>query len=127
MNKAIIGLGSNINPEENIQKAAKLLAEYFHVLNQSRFIKTKPIGYVDQADFINGTVFLETDLNQEQLTASLKNIENQLGRKRSEIKFGPRTIDLDIIVFNDKIVDQDFYERDFVQKSTLELVPDLKY
>ena len=127
MNQVVISLGSNINPERNIEQALTILNDRFRFSNSSTFLQTKPIGYTNQNDFINGTVLLKTDLDQNQLTASLKDIEKELGRKRSAIKFGPRTIDLDITVFNGKITDNDFYERDFVKNAVLELIPNLEY
>jgi 2-amino-4-hydroxy-6-hydroxymethyldihydropteridine diphosphokinase len=127
MNTAIIGLGSNIDPERNIASARKILAEEFHVLKESTFIRTKPIGYQEQDDFINGSVYLETGLPQEELKHKLKDLEKQLGREASKIKFGPRTIDLDIVIYNGKVVDRDFYEREFLKKAALELIPQLKY
>src|SRR5262245_20398342 len=97
-NTAIIGLGSNIDPQKNILAARKLLAQEFRILKESSFIRTKPIGYTEQDDFINGSVYLETSLDRPALKQKLKDLEGKLGREVSSIKFGPRTIDLDIIV-----------------------------
>jgi len=127
MNKAIIGLGSNIDPNRNIKKARSLLKESFHMLGESRFIQTKPIGYTDQDDFINGSIYIETDLDEGSLKEKLKSLEKKLGRKVSRIKFGPRSIDMDIVIFNEKIVDDDFYNRDFLKIAVLELLPELSY
>jgi 2-amino-4-hydroxy-6-hydroxymethyldihydropteridine diphosphokinase len=127
MNKAIVGLGSNIEPEQNIQEARKILTKQYRVLTESRFEVTQPIGSMDQPDFINGAVLLETALNVEELRIALKQIELDLGRDVQHGKGGPRTIDLDIIVWNDKIIDQDFYNRGFLRKSVLEILPDLSY
>ncbi|MCA9399020.1 MAG: 2-amino-4-hydroxy-6-hydroxymethyldihydropteridine diphosphokinase [Candidatus Omnitrophica bacterium] len=126
-NTAVIGLGSNIEPDKNIADVRKILRDRYKVLNESEFIVTKPFGYEDQANFINGAVLIQTDTPQEILARELKQIETEMGRKKADFKFGPRTIDLDIIVFNDKIVDQDFYERDYLKTSVLQLLPDLKY
>lgn len=126
MNTAIIGLGSNINPAYNIEKARALLSQKYTIRGQSDFIKTKPIGFPDQADFINGAVFIETTQDQPELRTALKEIETTLGRTKSQNKFGPRTIDLDILIFNDKVVHQDFYTRDFIPKLVLALKPNLK-
>lgn len=128
MNKTtVIGLGSNIDPETNIRLARELLQKEFCVLRESRFVQTAPIGYVDQEDFINGAILLETELPLEELEARLKELENQLGRQRSTIKHGPRTIDLDVVVYNGKVIDPDFYDRDFLKNSVLELIPTLTY
>lgn len=127
MNTAVIALGSNIDPEHNIRQALTLIAKKFRLVEESEFVQTKPLGFTDQADFINGSVLMETELGQEDLKTALKNMEQTLGRTKSPIKYGPRTIDLDIVVFNGQVVDNDFYERDFVRSAVLELLPDLEY
>ena len=121
MNTCIIAVGSNIAAENNIEKMLKLLAEKVEVLEVSTMIKTKPIGITDQDDFTNGAVKIKTDLDFENLNVVLKEIEDQLGRDRSTPKFGPRNIDLDILVFNDKVTDTDYYSRDFLRHSAKEL------
>lgn len=123
MNQAIIGLGSNIDPQKNIANARKILSEQFALISESAFIQTKPVGYADQDDFINGAVLLTTKLDENGLKQKLKAIEKHLGRTASQIKSGPRSIDLDILVFNGKIVDPDVYTRDFLQNSIRELLP----
>lgn len=125
MNSAIIGLGSNIDAPNNILKAKSILAEHFKILKVSTFVSTKPVGHLQQPDFINGAVLLKTFLNLSQVKKTLKIIESQLGRRPSPDKFGPRTIDLDIIVWNNQVIDQDFYNREYLRKSALELLPDL--
>ena len=67
---------------------------------------TKPVGNIHQPDFLNCIVECETELNSYELMQTLLNIEKKLGRERKE-KWGPRTIDLDILFFNDKITDTD--------------------
>lgn len=118
----IIGVGSNIEPEKNITLAEYTLANKFNFIAKSNFIKTAPIGYTDQDDFINGAFKIETDLNREALRKELKNIEDKLGRVRTENKNGPRTIDLDIAVYDGIIIDDDYYKRDFLKKSIDQLL-----
>ena len=127
MHNVIIGLGSNIEPEKNIPKAKEFLADQYRILKESRFMTTTPIGKFKQPSFINGAVAIKTELTQVQLEKVLKKIEAQLGRKRSKDKFSSRTIDLDIVVWDSKIVDKDFYKRDYLRQSILEIEPDLKY
>ncbi|OGX24385.1 MAG: 2-amino-4-hydroxy-6-hydroxymethyldihydropteridine diphosphokinase [Omnitrophica WOR_2 bacterium RIFCSPHIGHO2_01_FULL_48_9] len=127
MNTVIIGLGSNIQPHANIEKARTILAQNFKVLAESIFVKTKPLGPESQPDFINGAVLLATNLDYDALRAELKDIEKSLGRDLQVKRFGPRTIDLDILVWNNKVIDPDFYERDFLKQSVLELIPDLPH
>ena len=126
MNRAVIGVGSNIDPFSNIKCAAKLITGPAKLLSQSLLVQTKPIGPQNQPDFTNCAFLLETGLDQSELKVFLKNIEDKLGRLRSGDKFGPRTIDLDIVVWNGEVIDQNFYERDFLRESVLKLLPDLK-
>lgn len=121
MNTCIIGIGSNIDAEKSIPQAIRILTHDVHVLQTSTMLKTKPIGFTDQHDFTNGAVKIETKWSLKKLNKYLKKVEDQLGRDRSQIKFGPRTIDLDIMVWNDEIVDQDYYTRDFLRQSAAEL------
>lgn len=120
-NTCIIGIGSNINPEVNIQLMLEILATKTRIVKMSSLIQTKPIGISDQPDFTNGAVKVETPLSREELKSILISIEDQLGRNRLLPKFGPRTMDLDIVVWNGKIVDADYYSRDFLKKSIEEL------
>ena len=128
MNTAILGLGSNIEPQKNIHLAKKILSEKFKVLNESKFVSTKPVGIVDQPDFINGALLVQTQADYDELRSCLKDIECQLGRSHDSVKsYGPRTMDIDILVWNDTVIDRDFYEREFVKNFVLELSPAVKY
>ncbi|OGX37068.1 MAG: 2-amino-4-hydroxy-6-hydroxymethyldihydropteridine diphosphokinase [Omnitrophica WOR_2 bacterium RIFCSPHIGHO2_02_FULL_52_10] len=127
MNQAVIGLGSNIAPQENLRKARSILSRKFRIVSESRFRTTRPIGEIRQPDFINGSVLIETASGIDELKAALKAIESQLGRDGSQDPFGPRTIDLDIVVWNKTVVDRDFYRREYLKHSVLELLPDLDY
>ncbi len=115
MNEVIIGIGSNINAGVHIPKAIQALEELGDVSAVSEILITKPIGITDQEDFSNGAILLSTDLEKADLNKSLKQIEDALGRDRSRPKFGPREIDLDIVVYNNKVVDDDYYTRDFLR------------
>ena len=122
MNECIIGVGSNINAESNIKKMLDIISKELNVIKISSLVKTKPIGITNQPDFINGAIKVQTGFNKGDLDKYLKKVEDQLGRDRSEKKFGPRTIDLDIVVWNGKVVDEDYYNRDFLQKSVQEVI-----
>ena len=124
--EVVIGLGSNIDPEANLEQAVLELKSRFKVSKLSQWTRTKPIGIQDQPDFYNGALLMETELEQQSLKKELKRIEDILGRDRSLPKFGPRTIDLDILIWNKKVVDEDYYERDFLRKGVEEIIPDLK-
>nr|WP_321353637.1 2-amino-4-hydroxy-6-hydroxymethyldihydropteridine diphosphokinase [uncultured Draconibacterium sp.] len=121
MNEVIIGIGSNINADENIAKMFEILKGEVTIIQFSSMIKTKPIGIENQPDFTNGAVKISTDLEQFDLKKQLKQIEDRMGRDRTGPKFGPRCIDLDIVVWNGQVVDEDYYTRDFLRKSVQEL------
>jgi len=120
-NIAFLGIGSNLDAERNISKMLEILSKQVKILKVSSLVKTRPIGIKNQPDFTNGAVKIETSLNQTALNRQLKKIEDQLGRDRSVPKYGPRTIDLDIVIWNNKIVDEDYHDRDFLKKSIQEI------
>jgi 2-amino-4-hydroxy-6-hydroxymethyldihydropteridine diphosphokinase len=126
-NIAIIGLGSNINPEQNIAFAKKEIGEICNILKESEFVYTKPLLYSEQADFLNGALLTSTDLDFYTLRKELKNIEIRLGRIKSKNKNGPRTIDLDVLIYDDIVTDDDIYQRDFLKDSIAELVLDFSF
>ena len=126
MNTVAIGVGSNIDPNENISKAKKYISKDHSLIRSSRFVKTKPVGYEKQDDFMNGAFLVKTDLDKEDFINYLKDLENKLGRIRTHNKNGPRTIDLDVVIWNNKIVDQDCYEREFLKNCLNELGFELK-
>ncbi|VAW15925.1 2-amino-4-hydroxy-6-hydroxymethyldihydropteridinepyrophosphokinase [hydrothermal vent metagenome] len=121
MNECIIGIGSNIDAGTNIGKMLEILGHDLKIIKVSTFINTSPVGITNQPDFTNGAVKIQTTLNKEELKRYLKKVEKQLGRNESEEKYGPRTMDLDIVVWNGEIVDNDYYKRDFLKKSVDEI------
>jgi len=121
MNDCIIGIGSNIDAELNIAEMLKLLSGDVQIIQVSKMLQTKPIGMTDQSDFTNGAVRIRTEMELEDLSSYLKELEDRMGRDRSQEKFGPRNIDLDILVWNNTIVDPDYYTRDYLRISAAEL------
>lgn len=121
-NIAIVSIGSNLDAEANIATMLTMLEEEVNILKISSLIKTKPIGIENQPDYINGAVKVQTPLDAKQLKVLLKSIEDRMGRDRSVPKFGPRNIDLDIVVWNNDIVDTDYYTRDFLKNAVNELL-----
>ena len=117
----IIGIGSNINPEENIANTLNILRAENDVVKVSAFIKTAPLGIPDQPEFLNGAAKILTDNEIKNYNDYLKNIEDRLKRDRSVEKYGPRSIDLDIVVWDGEIIDQDYYRRDFLKKAVDEI------
>ena len=121
VNRVIIGIGSNIEPQKNISRALKLLAERQHLLKTASCKKTAPIGFTDQPDFVNTAVLVETSLEKGAFKSELTYIEDILGRVRTADKFGPRTIDLDIVVWNGQVMDDDYFTRDFLRSAVDEI------
>ncbi len=99
MSVAYLGLGSNIGePAANLDAAVDFLnrAGTSAVLARSRWYGSTPVGYTDQADFVNGVIKIQTSLSPEVLLTALKAIEQRLGRTPS-VRWGPRLIDIDIL------------------------------
>ncbi len=130
-----LGLGSNLGDKlEFITKAIKQISRLksVEITRTSSLITTAPYGKTDQPDFLNCVIELDTDLMPEDLLNKCLHIENQLGRIRKE-KWGPRTIDIDILLYEDKIINSDMlvlphpqlHKREFVLTSLNELCPDL--
>ena len=107
-NKIIISIGSNIDKEINLPLAVQLLAQQCTLVAASPVYETVPVGLIDQANFFNAAVLVETDLDALQFKHQvLIPIEQQLNRVRTDDKNAPRTIDLDISLYNDEIKDID--------------------
>lgn len=124
MNEAYVLLGSNIEPEKNILLALSYLEQNFLVYDVSHTWQTKPVGS-DAADFLNTAVMIETELDAYILKERcLCHIEEQLGRVRQKDKNAPRTIDLDIIVFNGEVLDYNLYRYAHLILPFAELLPD---
>lgn len=135
MNTVYLALGTNIEPRlTHLQKALHELdnKEHITVKRQSSIYETAPVGYTDQADFLNMVIQIETKYTPIDLLDVCQRIEKGLGRKR-EIRFGPRTIDLDILMYNHENRKTDrlilphprMYERAFVLIPLYELNPHL--
>ena len=132
--RAFIAVGSNICPEENVRAALLSLAEQEQIVAMSTIHRTEPEGRPDQPDFYNCVVEIKTEKAPEALKYQvLRRIEASLGRQRTLDKFAPRTIDLDLILYDnlvldtDRIVlpDPDIASRPFLAACLSELAPDL--
>jgi dihydroneopterin aldolase/2-amino-4-hydroxy-6-hydroxymethyldihydropteridine diphosphokinase len=125
-NTAIIALGSNINADENISKALSFIQQLGMIVQRTKFIKTKPLKYEQQPDYLNGAILLMTKKTVTALNFELKQIETILGRVRDkENKNAPREIDLDVTTYNGFIVDKDFHELPFLIDFIKELQPQI--
>ena len=106
MTIAYIGLGSNMeSPKQQIKSAIKSIAEIpeIQILKASSLYKSKPVGPEGQNDYINAVIKIETEFMPLELLGCMQDIENQHGRVRIE-RWGPRTLDLDILMFGEKII-----------------------
>ncbi|KEI80227.1 2-amino-4-hydroxy-6-hydroxymethyldihydropteridine diphosphokinase [Clostridium botulinum] len=125
MHTAYVAFGSNMGEKENyIKRALENMEERgMKIIKVSSIYETEPYGVLDQDSFLNGVVKIETNLTPEDLIGELLNIEKQLDRVR-ERRWGPRTIDLDIIFYDDLIINEkdlviphkDMENREFVLK-----------
>lgn len=127
-----IGIGSNLgNRRKNIISAVKKIEalEDTKVIKVSRLIETNPVGGLpNQGKFLNGALKIKTNFAPLSLLKKLKNIEKELGRTET-VRFGPRSIDLDILFYADKIIKRKqlrvphprIFERDFVIQPLLEI------
>lgn len=124
-----LGMGSNLGDrKKNIRLAIQKIKalEGTKVLRISRCIRSKPVGGPAQGDFLNGAIKIETKLSPNMLLRRLKKIEKELGREDT-VKNGPRTIDLDILLYGNKIISRKnliiphprMFEREFVIKPLL--------
>jgi len=136
MSTAYIGIGSNLgNKKENCKQALRLLEENgVRVKKQSKMYVTEPWGIKDQPKFINMAIEVETDKRPDELLGILKNIEKHMGRIET-IKWGPRVIDLDMLLYDDLIIETPLleiphpfmHEREFVLKPLAEIASDKKH
>ncbi|RLT98704.1 2-amino-4-hydroxy-6-hydroxymethyldihydropteridine diphosphokinase [Ketobacter sp.] len=105
---AIVSVGTNIEPEINLQKSRAILQAEMTLLGEAKVIQTAPDGYQLQPDFLNGAYYVGTELTYEAFNQYLKDVEKRLGRVKGPIKSGPRCIDLDIIVWDGEVVHDDY-------------------
>lgn len=133
-NSICIGVGSNIVPEENIFKACALLKQTVTITAVSTFYWTPAIERQKDSDYLNGVWQIKTDILPENLKFDvLQCIEKKLGRVRTADKYAARVIDLDILLYDDLVLDSadliipdpDIYKRSFIRLALLELKPNL--
>ncbi|HKK15425.1 MAG TPA: 2-amino-4-hydroxy-6-hydroxymethyldihydropteridine diphosphokinase, partial [Gammaproteobacteria bacterium] len=136
MTAVYLGLGSNQNnPYQQISTAIRALNKLpdSHIVKTSSIYTSKPVGPQDQPDYLNAAVLLETGLPAHELLPALQSIENRQGRERTR-RWGPRTIDLDILLFGEQILKSndlvvphpEMHRRGFVLVPLAELTPHLQ-
>jgi len=132
--RAVIALGSNLDdPAGHVRRAFDALAAIpgTRVVRTSRLFKTAPVGYADQPDFVNACALVDTTLAPHALLDALLDLERRHGRVR-EIRNGPRTLDLDIVLYGDRRIDEPglciphprAHERAFVLEPLLDVWPE---
>ncbi len=134
MARAFIGIGSNIDPAANVRAAIRSLARQTRLVAISTVYLTDALDRPDQPPYYNCVVEIETEAPPGEIKYGLlRNIENELGRKRTQDKFAARTMDLDLIVYGDLVLDADgiklpdpeILERPFLAIPLFELAPAL--
>ena len=138
MEKVFIGLGGNVgNVSENFDTAIEKIKELIGpVIKQSSLYKTEPWGNKNQDDFLNQVVCVETNLKPGKVLNNILAIEKIMGRNRNkDNQFAPRTIDIDILLYGDKIINRNnliiphprLHLRNFVLTPLMEIAPDLMH
>jgi 2-amino-4-hydroxy-6-hydroxymethyldihydropteridine diphosphokinase len=139
MPTAYIALGSNLpspagTPRQTLDAAMDRLSELGRVAARSSYYSTEPVGYANQPEFLNAAIALETSLEPQPLLEALLAIERDFGRDRSHgIPNGPRTLDLDLLLYGDAVVNTPtlqlphprMHQRGFVLQSLAEIAPEL--
>jgi 2-amino-4-hydroxy-6-hydroxymethyldihydropteridine diphosphokinase len=136
MREAYVGIGSNLGDrEENVRRALDLLEAdpHIEVVAVSALRETDPVGLLEQPDFVNAAARVRTDLSPRELLDRLLEVERELGRVRTSERYGPRTIDLDLLLYGQEIVEEPglrvphprLAERRFALEPLLDLDPAL--
>jgi 2-amino-4-hydroxy-6-hydroxymethyldihydropteridine diphosphokinase len=137
MIRVYLGLGANLDaPLQQLQQAVNALMQLPHsqLAAVSSFYGSKPMGPQDQPDYVNAVAALDTHLAPEALLDELQRIELEQGRQRKDERWGPRTLDLDILLYGDQRISTTrltvphygLHQREFVVYPLLELAPDLE-
>jgi 2-amino-4-hydroxy-6-hydroxymethyldihydropteridine diphosphokinase len=131
-----LSLGSNVGArEKHLRDAIRRLEAEGHVVSISSFYETEPVEFTDQSWFLNCAVALETTKTPEQLIAAMLRIETEIGRRRTQAEKGPRTIDIDILLFGETIIKSDkltiphpaMQQRRFVLEPLSEIAPEVRH
>lgn len=136
MTRVFIALGSNLEqPLKQVEAALEAIGriEQTRLVKCSRYFRTAPLGPKDQPDYLNAVVEVETSLSPEALLDATQKIELQQGRVRKDERWGPRTLDLDILLFGDCVINTprltvphyDMHNRAFMLSPLADIAPDL--
>ena len=133
---AYVGLGSNLDsPARQLESAFELLAKIprSRLVQRSALYRSAPLGGIEQADFVNAVATMLTQLTAGELLLELQHIEQARGRERGAVRWGPRVLDLDLLVYSNQEIDEDqltvphpgIGERNFVLLPLEEVAPEL--
>jgi len=133
MPRVFVSIGSNVDPEENVTRALRLLDDEAGIRGVSTFYRTPALDRPQDPPFVNGVVEVGDALGPFDLKKLLQKIERALGRERAADRYAPRTVDLDLLLYGDRVSSSDavklphpdIRERRFVAIPLLELAPDL--
>lgn len=134
MARVYVSVGSNVRPRENLRLACRELRRRFGDVELSSVYRNPPVGF-DGEDFLNLVAGFDTDMTPAQVVDQLEQIHAIAGRERGAERFGPRAIDLDLLLYDDLVQDgpgprlprEDVLKYDFVLVPLAELTPDLRH
>jgi 2-amino-4-hydroxy-6-hydroxymethyldihydropteridine diphosphokinase len=134
MPEVYVSVGSNVEPERHLRTAAVALADRFGLLRLSPVYRNRAVGF-EGDDFYNAVIVLVTDAPVSEVLAELAGIEAANGRRRGEKKFAPRTLDLDLLLYGDAVIEEEglriprdeITRYDFVLRPLLDLEPGLAH
>lgn len=133
MERVYLSIGSNLQPGQHIAAALAELREHFENVEVSPMYRSKAVGF-DGPDFINAAIALDTDWEPERLNTWLHALEDRQGRQRDQPRYSSRTLDIDIVLFGDRVlagagnlqVPRNELQYAFVLRPLLDLAPDLR-
>ena len=133
MERVYLSIGSNVQPEQHIAAALADLRLQFANVDLSPMYRSKAVGF-DGPDFINAAIALDTDWEPDRLNAWLYDLEDRQGRRRDQPRYSNRTLDIDIVLFGDRVlsgsgnlqIPRDELQYAFVLRPLLDLAPDLR-
>jgi 2-amino-4-hydroxy-6-hydroxymethyldihydropteridine diphosphokinase len=122
----LVGLGSNLEPEKNLSRAIFLFSELAQIIKKGFIWQTPAVGS-EGPDYLNTAILIKTGLPLDQFKNKvLSQIEDKLGRVRQEDRYADRTIDLDVLVFDNQVIDDELWTQPHVAVPAADVAPELK-
>ncbi|HEX2668604.1 MAG TPA: 2-amino-4-hydroxy-6-hydroxymethyldihydropteridine diphosphokinase [Gammaproteobacteria bacterium] len=122
MTQVYVGIGSNVQPEQHVAKAVELMRARFGRVSLSPIYRNKAVGF-EGDDFLNAVAGFETGLPVAELKTALDNVEVLCGRERGAARFAPRTLDLDLLLYGDRVDEAERLPRKEILKYAFVLKP----